>query len=142
MCTLYMGYNIEVSINIIKNSSVSEMENEVIDHAEKYGGIYYYKDYEFDNNIYIKRNHSIITINFDSSVNISFFIQFLKYIKNKNGIFIEVIYEEPSSEILYASKYYVTYMMEKHLAKKYKLNKRKRAYSEEDTLILNELDKK
>jgi hypothetical protein len=58
------------------------------------------------------------------------------------GLYIEMIYDEEINRILYASKYYQTQKMDKYIVKDYNSNKRKRSYSEDDTLILDAINKK
>jgi hypothetical protein len=67
----------------------------------------------------------------------------LKKIKRLKYLHVETIYRENMSmtmtNILYASTYYLTQLMDKHLAKKYKADKRERTYSEDEINILNAL---
>jgi hypothetical protein len=44
--------------------------------------------------------------------------------------------------ILFASQYYITQKMNKSLAKEFIIEKRKRSYSEDETMILNTIKKK
>jgi hypothetical protein len=135
-----MGYDIEVSFNIVKHSSVTELQNIIQKIANESICKFFYQDYEFENNTQYKRNHSLFTINFDSEF-IHNFIYFIKNIKKIDGIYIESIYDDNVNILLYASKYYQTQLMDKHLAKNYKVNKRTRSYSEDHISILSELDK-
>jgi hypothetical protein len=81
----------------------------------------------------------MVTI-FDKS-NIAWFIDFLKTIKYIPGINIESIYDDDNNHILYASSYFLTQKMEKSFSKTYKLEKRKRSYSEDDKMILKEVER-
>ena len=134
-----MGYNIEVSFNVLKHSNVTEIQSQLNNLASSCGCSFFYEDYEFENNLQFKRTHSITTFYFED-YDIYYLIYFLKNISKMEGIFLESIYDT-SNIILYASQYYLTKQMDKNLAKDYKLNKRTRSYSEDDTLILNEVDK-
>jgi hypothetical protein len=58
----------------------------------------------------------------------------LRNVKNIKGLYIENIYNEDSSVILYASKYYIKEMINKGYNKK-------RTYSEEEKIILNSIGK-
>ena len=69
------------------------------------------------------------------------FIKFLKYIKNNKQTYLESIYNDDTNMLLYASNYYITQKMDKYLAKEFKLEKRKRSYSEDETLILDTIKK-
>lgn len=135
-----MGYSIEVSFNILSHNSVTETHDFIMNLATSYGCISCYIDYEFETNVQYKRTHIIVVINFDTS-NIYNLIEFLKKIKMTKCLFIETIYDDNNNMILYASKYYVTQKMDKFIAKEYSKNKRKRTYSEDDTMILNTIEK-
>jgi len=132
-----MGYDIEVSFNALKHN-ISETRDLIVSIAIENGCNYYYNDFEFENNLRYNRNHCVITLNFQNyDSDIDYIVKFLKIIKNIKGIYIESIYDNGTNNILFASKFYLTQMMDKHIAKMYKLNKRDRSYSEDDTLIMN-----
>jgi hypothetical protein len=132
-----MAYNIEVSFNTLKHN-ISETRDLIISLALENGCNYYYNDFEFENNLRYNRNHCVITLSFQNYENdIDYIIKFIKIIRNIKGIYIESIYDNDSNNMLFASKFYLTQMMDKHIAKMYKLNKRQRSYSEDDTLIIN-----
>jgi hypothetical protein len=130
-----MGYNIEVSFNLMKHTHVTETQNLIVALALENGCDYFYNDYEFEINLRDKRNHNVITINFEN-YDIDKIVNFLKKIKLIQGVYIESIYDDNSNNLLFASKYYLTQMIDKHLANNYKINKRERSYSEDDTIIL------
>ena len=131
-----MGYNIEVSFNVFKNSSISEQIMLIKNLANDYNYNYLYDDYEYSINKNDKKTNCVMLLNFDN-INTKYLVKFLRYIKSNNLFYIEVIYDENTSQILYASKYYLTDKMNKHSVNQYKKNKRVRSYSEDDTLILN-----
>jgi hypothetical protein len=133
-----MGYNIDVAFNILKNSSITETQNSIKDIALNTGCNYFYEDYEYETNVQYKRNHYVITINFNKAT-INYIIEFLVNIKKIKGLYIETIYDEENSIILYASKYYQTQKMLKQ--NNYKGEKKKRIYSEEEQKILNIMKK-
>ncbi len=109
-----MGYNIEISFNIYKSSNVSELKFNLIEIAEKNHCSPFIEntniDYEMDNGLKLceKRNHCVMTFNFDKS-NILYFIKFLKTIKNLKPFNIETIYDD-DTKIIYASRFYRTIM--------------------------------
>jgi hypothetical protein len=139
MFSLYkMGYNIEISFNFAKNSSVTEIQEMVKTFAEKYGCQYIYEDYEYDSNTQFKRNHCVITVNFQKT-DILNLIEFLKCIKSKNCLYIESVYSESPSIIIYASQYYRTQKMNKYIGKIFK--KEKKNNSTEEIMILNTIKK-
>lgn len=128
-----MGYNIEISFNILKHSNVTELQNNIVKLANECLCNSYYHNYESENYIKHIRAHSVTTLNFDNS-EINNLIKFLKNIKNIKGLYIENIYDEDKSAIVYASKYYIKEM----LTKEYNKN---RSYSEEEKKILNSIGK-
>ena len=131
-----MGYNIEVSFNVLKSSSISDQILLIKNLANEYNYNYLYDDYEYSINKNDKKTTCVMILNFDN-INTKYLVKFLRYIKSNNLFYIEVIYDENSSQILYASQYYLTDKMNKHSVNQYKKNKRVRSYSEDDTLILN-----
>lgn len=134
-----MGYNIEVSFNTLKHN-IHDTQELIINTAVENGCNSYYNDFEFENNVRYNRNHCIFTIIFQD-YDIDNIVKFLKKMKNINGIYIESIYDNDSNNILFASKLYITQMMDKQLAKIFKTNKRERSYSEDDMLILSAIQK-
>jgi hypothetical protein len=134
-----MGYNIEVSFNILKHSSVTEIQELIKEQAHNCGCNFCYEDYEFETNVQYKRNHCIMLTNFEIE-NTAYFITFLRKIKRIPGIYIECIYDDENNNILYASRYFLTQKITEK--KSYKTEKRKRCYSEEEILILNEVERK
>ena len=135
-----MGYNIEISFNVLKNTSVTEILESVKNLAERHCCNYCYEDYDFEYKTQYIRSHGIIFLGF-SHPNIYFLIGFLRNIQRSRELYIEVIYDEDTSSILYASQYYITQKMDKNLAKNFKKNKRERSYSEDDNMILDVVKK-
>ena len=133
-----MGYNIEVSFNILKHTNVSEIEQTIISLAKNCHCTFFYSYCEMERNVAIQRNHMVITVHFEN--NMDHLLIFLHNIKKRKGIYIESIYNEETNQLLYASPYYLT-IMDKFMSKKYQSNKRSRSYSEDETIILNEIDK-
>ena len=136
-----MGYNIEVSFNILKHGCVTEMRNIIQNLAYENGCNFCYDNFEFINDKYETRTHVVITIIFQD-YDVYKIVKFLKKIKDIKGIHIESIYDENINNFLFASQYYLTQMMDKHLVKNYKVNKRERSYSEDDNMILNSIKSK
>jgi hypothetical protein len=135
-----MGYTVESSLNILKHTNITEVQNKIKEIANDSVCNFFYDNYEFENNKQIKRTNYTFTTNFenDSITNVPYFI---KKIKKIPGIYIENIYDDDANVLLYASKYYQRVMMNPLLAKGYNTNKRVRSYSEDDTKILRELGK-
>jgi hypothetical protein len=134
-----MGYSIEVSFNALKHN-LHETEELIIKTALENGCKTFYNDYEFEKNLRYNRNHCIFTVIFQD-YNIDDIVKFLKVIKTVKGIYVESIYDNDTNNILFASKLYLTQLMDKHIAKIYKMNKRERSYSEDDLKILNTVQK-
>jgi len=135
-----MGYNVEVSFSLVANSSVTEIQDNIKDLAAICGCSFYYDDYEFDDTTKHKRNHSIIVLNFNNS-DIQDLIKFLINIKSTKGLYIEVIYDECNSKIIYASKYYTNQQMSKYSSKSFKEERKTRTYSEDDVKIIDVMKK-
>jgi hypothetical protein len=135
-----MGYNIEVSFHVMKTCNTNDLLQNVKVYAEECGCEYIYEDFEFENKTQFQRRHCIITAIF-SPLHIIEFIKFLKFIKSKSELNLESIYNDDNNLLLYASNYYITQKMDKYLAKEFKTEKRKRSYSEDETLILNTIKK-
>ena len=135
-----MSYIIDVTYNVLKHGNLEQSGKEIHYIAQECCCESYYDDYEFERNVCIQRNHCVITVKFATSVCL---IEFLKKIKRLKYLHVETIYRENMSmtmtNILYASTYYLTQLMDKHLAKKYKADKRERTYSEDEINILNAL---
>ena len=67
--------------------------------------------------------------------------KFLNFIRKNKCYYVEMIYDEINKSLLYASKYYITQKMNKICANEYNNIKRKRSYSEDETIILQTLSK-
>jgi len=134
-----MGYNIELSFNVLKNGSVNKLLEYVKESAEECCCENFYEDYEFENKTQFQRRHCIISVSFQE-IKLNNMIEFLNTIRKNNGLYIELIYDETNHSVLYASQYFLTQKMDKSAAKKFKNEKRKRSYSEDETMILNSIN--
>jgi len=135
-----MGYSIEVSFNILKNSSVTETRNMIINGAEECGCESFHEDYEYESHTKLNRNHCVITLNF-SKTDITEIIRFLTFIRSRCGLYLELIYDDNEYNILYASQYYITQKMNKNRGKTYKNERRERSYSDDENMILKSIKK-
>lgn len=135
-----MGFNIEVSFNVLKNGSVTKLVEQIKEYAEECFCEDFYEDYEFENKVQFQRRHCLISIRFPQE-KINNMIEFLNIIRKNSGIYIEVIYNEDNHSILYASQYFMTQKMDKYAAKNFKVQKRKRSYSDDENMILNVVSK-
>lgn len=135
-----MAYNIEVTFNIIKNSSVTKLIEYVEYCAKECFCEDFYEEYEFENKTQFQRRHCLMTISFPQS-NINHMVEFLNKIKKNHELHVELIYNESNNTVLYASQYFLTQKMDKYLAKNFKIERRKRSYSDDETMILNTVSK-
>jgi len=131
-----MGYNIEISFNVVKNGSITELLEEVRNCAEECFCNKFYEDYECENKFQFQRRHCLMIINFSQSM-INNMIEFLNIIKKYHGLYVELIFDEDNDSILYASQYFITQKMDKYTAKDFKILKKRRSYSEDENMILN-----
>ena len=77
-----MGYNIEVSFNVLKNGSVTKLLEDVREFAEECFCEDFYEDYEFENKFQFQRRHCLISVRF-SQEKIKNMIEFLNKITLK-----------------------------------------------------------
>jgi len=135
-----MGYNIEVSINLLHHTNITEIKNEISDYAVNYDCNYYYYLYDMEGGCKIPRNHCIMVINFEND-KIFECSCFLKIIKKMKKFHIECIYEDDVlCKLIYASKYYQT-TLEKDNVIKYNKFKRERSHSDNERLLLEQMSK-
>ena len=122
-----MVYNIEVSINLLKHKSFTEMEHTILGLAEKYNYESIYSFSESDGTLKIPRYHIIMVLSFLEE-NLSGFIKFIESMKKYKCVHIESIY---NNQLIYASSYYLT-TVDKGGVEFYR---RKRSYSEDEQRV-------
>jgi hypothetical protein len=133
-----MGYNIEISFNMLKHANVSELKKMITDFALDCCCDHYYYLYELEGKCKLPRNHCIIVVNFedDEIFNCSTFV---KKVRKMKDLYIECIYEdEIRCKLIYASQYYLT-TMDKDKVVKYNKFKRERSLSDNEKLILDQI---
>ena len=135
-----MGYNIEVSFNVLKNGSIIHLLESLKNCAEECLCEDFLEDYEFENKTQFQRRHCIVSVIFSHS-KIFNMVKFINDIKKNNGLYIETIYDDTNNKILYASQYFITQKMDKYIAKEFKTEKRKRSYSDDEMMILKTISK-
>ena len=136
-----MTYIIEISINIKKNSNISEITNNIILIANDHRMNKFYKEFEFiGKNRQIYRNHCILTIEFEEHDElVSLFIKKIKKIKTAR---IECIaLDDVIYKLIYASRNYLN-IMEKEFAKDYLEKQRKGLLYKQDSVIFKAIKKK
>jgi hypothetical protein len=133
------GYNVEISINLLKETTSSMIESVVREIAEENECDYIYSYSETDGTSKIPRYHYIIVVNF-SKDNLENFVHFIKYIKRYNKVHIECIYNDTTSNLVYGSGYYLK-TLGKENAKIYKMLIKNKNFTEEDAYILSNIKK-
>ena len=132
-----MGYNVEISINILKETKFSEVENAIQSVAEFYSCDNIYLLSEEDGTKKIPIYNCIYVINFVDE-NFDNLIKFLKSIKKNKSSYIECIYENDVYKLLYASSFYLK-SIDKELSKKYKQFIKDKNFTPNETKLLREL---
>ena len=137
-----MGYIIEVTFNLLKQRSIDETQNEVLDVARECFCETYYIDFEMLNEYRCKRNHCVITIHYDKT-NLYSMLDFLRYVKRNKKMYIETICsEDPEIKIIYASKSHLMQNNHRMSVKEYYLQKKDKKYSDEERSIINIMENK
>jgi hypothetical protein len=129
-----MGYYVEISFNMLKETHFSEFENTIVDIANSYNCESIYLISEEDGTIKIPRYHCVFVIHFIDE-NFDNFIKFLRIIKHSKKGNIESIYDNDIHKLLYASSYYLS-KINKEASNKYKnFIKNKNFTIQENTLL-------
>ena len=134
------GYNVEISINLLKETTSSTIESVVREIAEQNECNHMYSYSETDGTSKIPRYHYIIVVNFSKN-NLENFVHFIKYMKKYSKVHIECIYNDMTSNLIYGSGYYLK-TIGKENAKIYKMFIKNKNFTEEDAYILSHLMKK
>jgi hypothetical protein len=133
------GYNVEISINLLKETTSSTIESIVRDIAKQNECDHIYAYSDTDGTSKIPRYHYIIVVNFSKN-NLENFGHFIKYIKRCNKVHIECIYNDTTSHLVYGSGYYLK-TLGKENAKIYKMNIKDKNFTEEEAYILSQMIK-
>lgn len=132
-----MGYNIEISVNMLKETKFSEVENTIRCIAKRFNCNDIYTISEEDGISKIKRYHCIYVIIFMEE-NFENFLEFLKAIKKSKSSYIECIYDNDIYKLLYASSFYLN-NIDKELSKKYKQFINDKNFTPNESKLLREL---
>ena len=132
-----MGYNVEISVNMLKETKFSEIEKTIQGIAEFYSCDNIYSLTEEDGTKKIPRYHCVYVINFVDE-NFDNLVKFLKFIKHYKSSYIECIYENDVYKLLYASSFYLK-SIDKELSKKYKQFIKDKNFTPNETKLLREL---
>jgi hypothetical protein len=136
-----MGYNVEISVNLLKDSNFSEIEKTIHNTAEIYECESIYSIAEEDGTKKIPRYHLLFVINFEYD-KFEKFIKFLKIIKNYKKVCIESIFNNTfgKSKLIFASSYYLN-NIDKDISAKYKKFINDKQYTPNEKILLNEFYK-
>jgi hypothetical protein len=130
-----MGYNIELSVNLMKLKKFTDLE-----HLTRYFKEYFkcesvYTLTETDGTAKIPRYSYVIIVAFIKD-KFEQFLNFIDMVKTQKNLYIECIYHEDSSvQLLYASSYYLK-TIDKEFVVKYR---KPRSYSDEEIKVLNKV---
>ena len=132
-----MGFNIEISINLLKNTNVTEIKNDVIHWATHYNCQEFYSFSETEGMLKNPICKYIVNIEF-SEKSMPNLLDFIKNMKTNKNVHIECIYaNDVLSKLIYASQVYLK-TLHKDSVNNYKSFKRQRSYSEDEQMILQE----
>lgn len=127
-----MVFNIEVSIPIL--SFNNELEQYIIELGNEHHSLSHYSFSEMENNHARNRNHLIYVFIFENRKEIE---NFIKSIRKMKKFCIECLYEDNiSCKLIYASSYYLSTIRKDKVVL---YHKRKRSYSEDETILVNEI---
>jgi len=132
-----MGYNVEISVNLLKERKFSEIENTIRCVAELYNCDNIYSISEEDGTQKIPRYHCVYVINFLEE-DFDNLIKFLKFFKTYKLSYIECIYDNDFFKLLYASSFYLN-NVDKELSKKYKKFIKDKNFTPNESKLLKEL---
>ena len=133
-----MGYNIEISLNLLKETKGSEIESTIKELATKHECNTIYTTSETDGACKIPRYHNIIVINFLDS-NIQNLINFVRNMKIYKKGHIECIYDDCLSKLIYASSYYLK-TIDKYIANNYKAFIKNKDFTPFEMSLLHEFN--
>ena len=134
-----MGYIVEISINVMKETKYSDVEMCIKEAARLTECVNIYVISEEDGTQKIPRYHTVVTITF-SEEQIDNMIKFIKIIKSQKKGYIECIYNDLIFKLLYASSYYLK-NMNKDLSNNYKKFINLKQFTEDESKLLKQLIK-
>jgi hypothetical protein len=135
-----MGYTIEIAFDMIKHNNVSELKEFISSLALDFDCNHYYYYFDMENDVKFKRNHCIVSVNFDDKDTFKC-ANFIKSIKKINGMHIECIYEDTYlCKLIYGSQFYLK-NIDKDKVTIYNKFKRERSHSNNENMLLNVVSK-
>ena len=132
-----MGYSIEISINMRKETKFSEIENAIYCLAELYNCANIYSMTEEDGTLKIPRYNCIYVIHFLKQ-NFDNLVKFVKIVKKYKPSYVECVYESENFRLLYASPFYLQ-SIDKELSKKYNEYIKSNKFSQDELALIQEL---
>jgi hypothetical protein len=135
-----MGYNVEISVNMLKETKFSELENSIENMAKLHDCESIYSLTEEDGTKKIPRYHYLFVIHFTYE-HLDSFLKFIRIIKSQKMGYIECIYDNHIFKLIYASSYYLTNMIDKESSQKYRLFIGSKLFSPQEEKLLKELNK-
>jgi hypothetical protein len=130
-----MGYNIELSINLLKQSSFSDVDDMIFYFKNNYNCQNVFTISETDGTSKIPRYSYVLMVSFAKD-EFDNFLSFIQMVKLQKNLYIECIYHDDCCvKLLYASSYYLK-TIDKEFVVKYK---KPRSYSEEEIRVLDKV---
>tara|TARA_B110000438_G_C15770424_1_gene631625 strand:+ start:165 stop:587 length:423 start_codon:yes stop_codon:yes gene_type:complete len=138
-----MGYEIELSFNLKKQTDVTNMINKAVELANNNYCDRHYQFSEMEGKVRGLKRQSLIMVFCFESEYINQMSDFLKEVlaKYKRKLYIESIYHIDCNSLIYASPYYMK-IMEEHQVDNYKKKRQNLSFSDTDYYILKEVLKK
>jgi hypothetical protein len=136
-----MGYTIELSFDLVLHPNMSEKKKGIADLALDYNCDHYYYLYDMEANHKFPRNHCIIAVHFldDDIFHCAEFLKKMRKMKKTEQLHIECIYEDDiACKLIYASIHYLK-NIDRQSVRKYNKFKRERSYSDNESVLLNEM---
>lgn len=130
-----MGYNIEISVNLIKETNFFDVIHSIEEIANLYNCENLYTLSEEDGTIKIPRYHLIFVIHFNND-NFDNFLKFIRSIRETKKAYIETIYDNNFNKIIYASSFYLT-KIDKEASKKYKNFIKNKNFTKQEISLIN-----
>ena len=129
-----MEYKIDISINLLKRSNISEIESDVVYLAKQTNCQHVYVFSETEGMLKNPICKYVINVSFIKD-SINDMIRFIKLIKQNKNVHIECVYKEDNViKMIYVSNAYLK-TLNKTAAKNYKMAAN---YSEDENMILQE----
>ena len=136
-----MGYTIEISINLHKHRrTLDSLKQTIVEKLSQLNCETYYWFHERDENEF-KRSKSCTRNNYVGCISFSHdhidnTAQFIGYIKQLAGVYIDCVYEDDiKPKLLYASPFYLK-KLTKDQSRVYKVNKRERTVNAQEERLL------